>query len=66
MPDWLKQALTEPTTSVAVVARALKMNKDTAYAEVKAGRIPSVPLGARGVRIPTAWLRRVLQLEEAA
>ena len=66
MPDWLKQALAEPTTSVAVVARALRMNKDTAYAEVRAGRIPSVPVGARGKRIPTAWLKRVLQIEEAA
>jgi excisionase family DNA binding protein len=44
------------------VTNALQISRATAYHAVKTGEIPSLRVGSR-VLVPTAWLRRVLQLD---
>ena len=45
------------------VAQALGISRATAYHAIRAGEIPAIKVGSR-VLVPTAWLRRVLQLDE--
>ena len=63
MQDWLKEILANPTTSIPNVARALDIGRNQAYEAAGRGEIPSERYGRR-IIVPTAWLKRVLQLED--
>jgi excisionase family DNA binding protein len=59
----LPDAAARPTISVREAARALGISATTAYQAVDTGTLPSIRLGRRIV-IPTAALRRLLDLDE--
>ena len=65
MPDWLEAILAKPTATVPNVARALGIGRNQAYEAVKDGKIPAERYGRR-IIVPTAWLRRVLKLDDKA
>lgn len=52
-----------PTLSIEDTARVLGIAKSTVYVAVANGEIPSIKIGRRWV-VPTAGLRRMLQLDE--
>lgn len=52
----------QPTMRVEDVARAFNISRNSAYEAVKAGEIPVVRAGRR-MLVPTAWVRRTLQLD---
>ena len=52
----------KPTLSVDEFAAATGIARSTAFAAVHAGQVPSIRLGKR-IRIPTAAVRRMLQLD---
>ena len=52
-----------PTTSVEDTARVLGVARSSAYEAVANGEIPSIRVGRR-LLVPTAALRRMLQLDE--
>ena len=62
MSDWLQEALKKPTVSVPVAGKALGLGRSAAYEAAKRGEINALRFGGKLV-VPTAWLRRVLQLE---
>ncbi|WP_067891553.1 helix-turn-helix domain-containing protein [Nocardia vaccinii] len=57
----LERLLNEPTVSVPDAAHLLGVGRSTIYAAAHSGEIPAVRIGNR-VRIPTIWLRRLLQI----
>ncbi len=59
--DELHRLLTDLTISVPDAACLLGVGRSTLYAAAHAGDIPAVRVGNR-VRIPSLWLRRLLQL----
>jgi hypothetical protein len=63
MPKWLEEILSEPTTSVPNAGRALGMSRNAAYEAAARGDIKTVRFN-RMYRVPTAWLRRTLDLPE--
>jgi hypothetical protein len=63
MPDWLTEILKNPSTNVILAGKALGLSKNAAYAAVERGEIPSERFGRRRV-VPTAWLRRVLLIDD--
>jgi hypothetical protein len=65
MPEWLRKILAEPTCSVPDAGRALGIARNAAYQAAAEGEIKTVRLG-RSLRVPTAWLREVLELRDAA
>ena len=52
-----------PTLSVDEAAIVLGIARSSAFQAVRAGEIPSVHFGRR-VRVPTAALRRLLELDD--
>ena len=54
-----------PTMTVDEARVFLKLSRQTAYAGVKSGAIPSIRVGGR-ILIPTAGLRRLLQLDDVS
>ena len=50
------------TLTVDEVAETLGVNRNTVYAAIEKGQIPSIPVG-RLVLIPAAWLERALSGE---
>ncbi|RTL89385.1 MAG: DNA-binding protein [Hyphomicrobiales bacterium] len=54
------------TVPVPIAAKALNLSKNGGYEAVKRGDIPSLKLGPRRIEVPTAPLRRMLGVEEAA
>ena len=66
MPGWLKKILAEPTASVPDAGRALGIRgRNQSYEAVRRGEIQALRFG-RTLRVPTAWLRKQLQLKDAA
>ena len=53
---------TRPTMSVDEYAELLEVGRATAYAAVASGEVPSIRIGRR-IRIPTAAVRRMLQVD---
>jgi excisionase family DNA binding protein len=51
-----------PTVSVDEAAKVLAISRGTAYEGIRTGQIPSIRIGGR-IRVPTAALRRMLQLD---
>jgi len=54
----------EPTITIEVAAKALGISRNGAYAAAARGDLPVIRIGARRVVVPTAALRRMLQLDE--
>ncbi len=65
MDTQIKEALAGLTVPVPVAGKALGLGKNAAYRAAKRGEIPTVKIGG-AIRVPTAALRRLLQIEEAA
>ena len=66
MQDWLKEILDKPTASVPEAGKALGLKgKNSSYEAAKRGDIKVIQFG-KIKRVPTAWLRQVLQLGGAA
>jgi hypothetical protein len=63
VPKWLKDILTQPTTSVPLAGKAFGLNRNASYEAAKRGDMKTIKFGKRLV-VPTAWLRTVLQLPE--
>jgi hypothetical protein len=55
----------EPSISVELAGRALGIRRSSAYAAIRSGELPHIKIGRR-IAVPTAWLRRKLQIEEQA
>ncbi|WP_395158926.1 excisionase family DNA-binding protein [Ilumatobacter sp.] len=54
-----------PTLSVHEYAALMEVGLSTAYASIEAGQVPVIRIGRR-IRIPTAAVRRMLQLDTAS
>lgn len=52
-----------PSMTVAEVATALKIGKDTAYAAIHRGDIPSIRIG-KTIRIPTIKIAEMLGISD--
>ena len=52
----------QPTMPVDAVGRAMGVSRGTAYEAARKGDIPTITIGGR-LLVPTAWVRRVLQLD---
>jgi hypothetical protein len=66
VPEWLKEILAEPTTTVPNAGRALGgMARNQAYAAAARGEIVTRRYGRRLI-VPTAWLRKELMLDDAS
>lgn len=63
MQKWLQQILAKPTTTVPEAGRALGLSRNAAYEAASRGEIETLRFGRKYV-VPTAWLRRALQLTE--
>ncbi len=55
--------ITKPTLSVDEFAIVAGISRSSAFAAVHAGTVPSMRFGKR-IRIPTAAVRRMLELDE--
>lgn len=64
MPAWLDDILAEPTTSVPLAGKALGMGRNAAYEAARRGDIKTIDIG-KLKRVPTNWLRKVLQIDNA-
>jgi excisionase family DNA binding protein len=53
-----------PTMTIDATADLLGISRSSAYGAAKAGDIPTIRVGRR-LLVPTAALRRMLQLDEA-
>lgn len=54
-----------PTLSVDEYAEVMEVGRSTVYASITAGEVPVIRVGRR-IRIPTAAVRRMLQLDSPA
>ena len=67
IPDWLEEILSKPTCSVQQAGRALGYGKNTVYEAVATGKLKVLDMGKKSHwRVPTAWLRRTLELDGEA
>jgi excisionase family DNA binding protein len=57
--------LTHPTMDVDQYADVMGISRSSGYAAVHRGEVPVVVIGRR-FRIPTAWVRRQLQMDPPA
>ena len=64
MPEWLEEILAQPTASVPDAGRALGIRgRNQSYEAAKRGEMPVLRFG-RTLRVPTAWLRKQLLLDD--
>jgi hypothetical protein len=64
LPDWLREALCQPTMSVPVAGRAVfNAERGQAYALARQNVIPTIK-GVRRREVPTVWVRRQLMLDD--
>ena len=61
MPKWLAEILSGPTTTVPFAGKALGLGRNASYDAARRGEIPILKFG-RLKRVPTAWLKKQLQL----
>ena len=61
----LEGLLAKPSISLNQAAEALGCGKNTIYVMAASGQVPTIDVGQRK-RVPTAWIRRKLQLEATA
>ena len=64
LPNWLKEILAEPTASIMDTGRCFGVGKNKAYDAARSGKWPTVGHGV-WKRVPTAFIRRQLHLDEA-
>jgi excisionase family DNA binding protein len=64
MAESLEQILANPTTTVSEAGRLLGLARNQAYEAAARGEIKTLRFGRRLV-VPTAWLKRVLELDAA-
>jgi excisionase family DNA binding protein len=66
MADNIRTLLAEQASvPIEVAAKALGLGRNSAYAAVRSGRLPSVRVGHK-IAVPTAALRRLLLIEPEA
>jgi hypothetical protein len=65
IPNWLQEALEQPTIDVPIAGRALGLSRNGSYEAAARGQIKTIEIG-RLKRVPTSWLRKVLGLDESA
>jgi hypothetical protein len=66
LPEWLKEALREPTMDVPVAGKAVfAASRVQSYRLAGRGEMPTI-IGGRRHRVPTKWVRQKLLLDEAA
>jgi excisionase family DNA binding protein len=53
----------EPSISVELAGKALGIKRSSAYAAIHNKELPYIKIGRR-IAVPTAWLRKKLQIEE--
>ena len=59
----MHEITTKTTVSVPAAGRAFGLGRNSAYAAVKSGELPSIRIGGK-IAVPTAPLRRMLGLGE--
>jgi hypothetical protein len=64
MQKEIEEALARPATTVPMAGKILGLSRSHAYAEAKAGKIPTIKFGARWV-VPTLALKKLLGMEPA-
>ncbi len=66
MDDEMRRTLFRLTAvKLEVAGQALGLGRNSIYKAAKDGSIPVIRIGG-SVRVPTAWLRRTLHLEQGA
>lgn len=65
-PTLIEQLRSVPTFSVDQAAQALGVSRAYAYLLVQRGELPVIRLGGKRVRVPTAALRQMLGVSDAA
>jgi excisionase family DNA binding protein len=60
----IEELRSEATVSVGRTAQILGISRTYAYDLVASGALPSIRLGAKRVRVPTAALRQMLGIED--
>jgi hypothetical protein len=66
MNEELKVLLSQPTASIPDVGRiCFSLSRNGSYAAAANGDIPTIPVGKKCKRVPTASLRKLLGLEAA-
>jgi hypothetical protein len=53
----------EVSVPVQVAGAMLGIKRSSAYSAIRSGELPHVKIGRR-IAVPTAWLRRQLQIDE--
>ncbi|MCH8859079.1 MAG: DNA-binding protein [Alphaproteobacteria bacterium] len=64
MPEWLAEILAGPTTTVPLAGKALGLSRNASYEAAARGEIKVLNFGRRMV-VPTAWLKKLLQLDSS-
>ena len=62
MLEWLAEILAGPTTTVPLAGKALGLSRNASYEAAARGEIKVLNFGRRMV-VPTAWLKKILQLD---
>jgi hypothetical protein len=66
LPDWLREALTNPVMTVPDAGRAVfGADKGQSYALARRGVIPTIE-GSRRKPVPTIWVRQQLMLDDGS
>jgi len=65
-PERVAEILALPTCSVVQASYVLGIGRDGAYEAARRGQIRTLDFGERSLRVPTAWLKKVLAGEAAA
>lgn len=64
MPEWLAEILAGPTTTVPLAGKALGLSRNASYEAAARGEIKVLNFGRRMI-VPTAWLKKLLQLDSS-
>ena len=64
MLEWLAEILAGPTTTVPLAGKALGLSRNASYEAAARGEIKVLNFGRRMVG-PTAWLKKLLQLDSS-
>lgn len=62
IPEWLREALKEPTMSVPEAGKAVGLARNASYDAAARGQIKTIRFG-RKVRVPSQWVKSTLGLD---